>query len=312
MYEVVIVVAVLFACRMILAFCCSNWKNMVDCEHVPDRYYAAVTEARFKESDMISFFSKCEGLIWVRLSTGRNNDVRTFISSVLPRMKRPFRLVTTDGDNSVPGKIIGARQLLDSPLLLGWYTQNYDGSVIHPKLHPVPIGFDLHTHWKGIWFKDAQRNLEVMKRMRLAMRVRNSKILTDGMGMYSNRFKMDMKVSCIPHYHSGRQPVSVIWNKYTEYSFGFSPHGNGLDCHRTWEMLFFGLIPVVKSSSLDALYQRLPVLILKEWEDICVKSKFEEAFKRLEPYLQVPNEMFTMKYWIDIYDPNSSAYRHVS
>lgn len=256
---------------------------------------------------MISFFSKCEGLIWVRLNTGPNNDVRTFIQHVLPKMTRPFTLVTTDGDNPVPKSIREARQLLANPLLKGWYTQNYDGSLVHPKLHAVPIGFDLHTGWKGLWSKESWRNLDMMKRMRLAMRLRNSKILLDGMGMYSNRRNMDRLVSCVPHDHLGRLPVNSLWNKYTVYTFGFSPHGNGLDCHRTWEMLFFGLIPIVQKSSLDVLYKELPVMILDRWQDVCDKNKFEKAFKRIEPYLQIPNEKFTMAYWIQKHDPNALA-----
>ena len=49
-----------------------------------------------------------------------------------------------------------------------------------------------------------------------------------------------------------------------------STHGNGLDCHRTWEMLFYGMIPIVKTSSLDVLYRNLSVVVVSEWSR-CVK-----------------------------------------
>ena len=44
-----------------------------------------------------------------------------------------------------------------------------------------------------------------------------------------------------------------------------SPPGNGFDCHRTWEALIVGTIPIVKSSCLDALLSDLPVLIVDDW-----------------------------------------------
>jgi hypothetical protein len=53
-----------------------------------------------------------------------------------------------------------------------------------------------------------------------------------------------------------------------EFAFVLSPHGNGLDCHRTWEALVLGCIPIVKTSKIDKLYEELPVLIVNDWSDI--------------------------------------------
>jgi hypothetical protein len=58
------------------------------------------------------------------------------------------------------------------------------------------------------------------------------------------------------------------WNTQTQYAFVLSPHGNGLDCHRTWEALVLGCIPVVKTSPLDPLYAGLPVLIVQDWSRV--------------------------------------------
>jgi len=52
------------------------------------------------------------------------------------------------------------------------------------------------------------------------------------------------------------------------HRFVVSPRGNGLDSHRTWEALLVGCIPIVRSSKLDPLYARLPVLIVSEWRDV--------------------------------------------
>ena len=74
------------------------------------------------------------------------------------------------------------------------------------------------------------------------------------------------------------------WMKQIGYAFVASPHGNGLDCHRTWEALCLGCIPIVKTSPLDDLYEGLPVLIVGEWRDICENLLLEtiENFKNIE------------------------------
>ena len=60
----------------------------------------------------------------------------------------------------------------------------------------------------------------------------------------------------------------TMYETAVKYRFMISPHGIGLDCYRTWEALFLGMIPVVASSSLDTIYRCLPVLIVNTWEDL--------------------------------------------
>ena len=53
-----------------------------------------------------------------------------------------------------------------------------------------------------------------------------------------------------------------------------SPAGNGLDCHRTWEALYLGAIPVVLKSEFcgDATW---PVYLIDDWDEIIKLSRPE-------------------------------------
>jgi hypothetical protein len=53
---------------------------------------------------------------------------------------------------------------------------------------------------------------------------------------------------------------SQTWGEMCKYSFVLSPFGNGYDCHRTWEALLLGCIPIMKKSRIDSLFKYLPVL----------------------------------------------------
>jgi hypothetical protein len=82
-----------------------------------------------------------------------------------------------------------------------------------------------------------------------------------------------------------------------DYAFVVSPHGNGLDCHRTWEALSLGCIPIVKTSVLDPLFLELPVLVVQNWSDITldVLAKTVEDFKgRSFNY-----DKLLLRYWVD-------------
>ena len=50
--------------------------------------------------------------------------------------------------------------------------------------------------------------------------------------------------------------------------FVLSPPGNGADCHRTWESMYLGAIPIVKRKYWPFQEFDLPILILDEWEEL--------------------------------------------
>jgi len=50
--------------------------------------------------------------------------------------------------------------------------------------------------------------------------------------------------------------------------FAICPPGTGLDTHRVYECILFGVIPIVLSSPLDGLYSRFPIWIVKDWSEV--------------------------------------------
>jgi hypothetical protein len=50
--------------------------------------------------------------------------------------------------------------------------------------------------------------------------------------------------------------------------FVLSPPGNGPDCHRTWEAIYLGAVPVVKSEFWPFNGFALPVLVLQDWDQL--------------------------------------------
>jgi hypothetical protein len=100
----------------------------------------------------------------------------------------------------------------------------------------------------------------------------------------------------IIHYDSNRSRDSC-WEECSKYAFVISPHGNGIDCIRTWESLCLGCIVIVKTSALDNLYGDLPVLIVNEWNDINAEllDKIIQEFS----HRSFNMEKLTMDYWIN-------------
>ena len=281
-----------------------NWHNLVtDCPSVPMSYYTAATDGakRIPLQEFVSYFTGCGGVLWLRTGEGDSyNDVSTFIRHVAPTLSKRFSIISSDGVRSVPSQVLGAAELLNNPLLDAWYTQNYDGSIQHPKLVPVPIGFDFHTNWKGLWSSSVEVNLNQMKELRENNYVRSSILLIPpwSVGSHMERRRAANMVSCIPHKRKEHMGIDRLWEMYEHYKFALSPFGRGLDCHRTWELLFFGVVPIVKTSGMDPLYKGLPVVIVNDWDDLCVPGFLDAQWEKFEPMLPVPSEVFTLEHWV--------------
>lgn len=66
--------------------------------------------------------------------------------------------------------------------------------------------------------------------------------------------------------------------------FVISPPGNGNDCHRTWEALYLGAVPVVLRDFLaTSLTEDLPILAVDSYEDFCelTDQELEELYREL-------------------------------
>ena len=89
-----------------------------------------------------------------------------------------------------------------------------------------------------------------------------------------------------------------LWQTKGAYAFSISPHGNGLDCHRTWEDLALGCIVIVKSSSLDVLYEGLPVVIVNDWSEV-TEENMRLWLTRYADAMTNPSyrERLTTHYW---------------
>lgn len=201
-----------------------------------------------------------------------------FINNYLPRIQFPFVLVSGDSDMTIPTDCQhSATIILNHPLLLEWYAQN----CVSPsgKLKQLPIGLDFHTLARGHhqWGprQSVQSQEEDIAKIR-ANSPHDKKLLcyANFQFLMNTRYGADRRQamseihSNLVYYEPHTVPRIQSWQTMSQYKFVISPHGNGLDCHRTWEALALGCIPIVKSGPLDSMFSELPVLIVKEWNDV--------------------------------------------
>ncbi|MEM7561422.1 MAG: hypothetical protein AAF353_00090 [Pseudomonadota bacterium] len=275
---------------------CTGWvwnKGIAfGCDHrIPDEFpkgeytHLPYSESTVSNRDHSHLVVSVEAgdLIWVRASL-----IESFVDHILPEIRQPFVMVTGDSDDSIPSQCSdAATRLLNSPKLLHWFTQNYDGTASR-KLSPLPIGIDFHTlqlkpFWGMIVSTHAEQSAAIDKiaglRNTTGDRVRKVYVdagisggsrIMPGMSTSMNRDKVRDMITSNPsvYLQPSRLPQVKMWIERSKYQFTLSYPGNGLDCHRTWEALAMGSIVITPHSSLDVLYTGLPVVLIEDLSEI--------------------------------------------
>jgi hypothetical protein len=208
-------------------------------------------------------------------------------------------LVSGDSDLTIPNDVQAeADYLLKHPLLIRWYSQN----CVQPseKLLQLPIGLDFHTLSERAMEWGPKQTVEEQMAGLLAIpnnSPKQTKCYANFQFLMNTRYAKDRHdaIAQIPKdlvfYEPTKVPRIQTWTTMTTYKYVISPHGNGLDCHRTWEALALGCIPIVKTSPLDTLFAGLPILIVKEWSDVT-----QELLDTFEPIRNL--EKLSLSYWL--------------
>ena len=244
-----------------------------------------------------------------------NSAIRTFVLETLPFITDRFVLVSGDSDNAMPLSVLSEDEFIGfiaDKRLQHWFCQNL--LISHPKMTHLPIGLDYHTISKvgeqhpwgiGALPIDQERQLEqcIQEAPPLAFRYplcySNFHHAIWGIGDRGDRKEVVETVpKDIVFYDPYYTTRAIAWNRQSQIVFVLSPMGGGYDCHRTWEALCLGCIPIVKSSGLDPLFADLPVLIVKNWSDLT--RKLLDTTLRSFSTREFTMDKLRLEYWTDL------------
>lgn len=254
---------------------------------------------------------------WKTLKPGsvvyiHGSAISAFVKKAFPRITVPFVLVSGDCDFTIPFDCLPFKKMntfLNDARLLHWFSQN--AALKHPKISILPIGLDYHTITTGempSWGPKAspleqEAQLKAIRNEALPLEQRKIMCYANFQFLMNTRYSADRKSAkkYVPNHLVYYEPVKTTrvntWRAQARYAFVISPHGNGYDCHRTWEALVLGCIPIIKKSPISdlSLFDGLPVLLVNNWSDV-TEGVLQQAVRNMsENKWNV--EKLTLRYW---------------
>ncbi len=227
------------------------------------------------------------------------------------KILKKYVLITHGHDQSIPGQY---SYMLNDPNLIAWFAQNVN-EFSHPKLFPIPIGIGRHLESKGM--------LKHLDRVRATAKKKNLEhLLYVNFCIGTNTIKRSEVYDILKNkdysYISGHKNFELYLKDLASSKFIASPIGGGIDCYRTWESLYIaeghilagslGGIPIVDFSDLNPLFEDLPVIVVKDWNEV-TKEFLDQKFEELKTK-KFNFEKLHAKYWRDLIFSKRAAYRN--
>jgi len=174
-----------------------------------------------------------------------------------------------------------------------WFSNNV--VVSHPRIQSVPLGIRLSSETE-IALREAmtagrqpQCNLVYLncwRRLRQAVNPRR--------GIYE---EFGSKSWVTTEGGFSHVPIKDFYQQIASHPYVLSPAGAGPDCHRHWEAILLGSIPIVlRSPPLDVL-DGLPVLLVDHWGKV-TPELLERELPALQERFQSPAmERLWFEFW---------------
>jgi hypothetical protein len=162
------------------------------------------------------------------------------------------------------------------------YCVNWLGN--HPKIEPIPIGLENIKYLRNGIPSDFNR---MRMKNRIEFKDRPINLLV-AFSLHTNPIERSAALSA-----ARRVPgVKIIQNFIYPYEylklvsqskFVLSPPGNGPDCHRTWESIYLGAVPIVHRSAWPFRDLNLPVAQVSNWNEILEVVNAGQVFDLRSP-----------------------------
>jgi len=197
-----------------------------------------------------------------------------------------FKLLTHNSDRDFSETLFN--RIKD--YVIGVYALN--STVSDPIIKKIPLGFnDQSTEILDTFdFKETEKNKLIYLNFKLHHHSDRPKCFE----LFEKMEWVDVERNLIPQLD--------YYQKLRDFKYCISPRGTGIDTHRVYESLLFGVIPIVKKNELSDLYENLPVVLVDEWNDVTkefLEDNYQENIDRYMNWKEKNNNWYSPEFWIN-------------
>lgn len=184
--------------------------------------------------------------------------------------------------------------------IIHWFAQNL--LFNHKKITSIPIGLT-NYHYSRI--EDRGRLYCITEGMMYAKNNIKKSLISFGFATSSNpqRVMLKDKISKMSNVVEIEEMDQInYFKKISQNKFTVSPEGNGVDCYRTWEALYLGVVPIVQRNAMTEYFKNigLPIVTVNNWSEVdnYDQDLLNSVYDKLEH--KFGNKAIYIAYWLDL------------
>lgn len=207
-----------------------------------------------------------------------------FASQILPQVDPSTKFVLITGDSDLT--IRNVSEVVSDARIAHMFSQNCVAD--HPKITRIPIGMDFHTLENTVSKPSQNDHLAHIARQAHPLADRIPLIYVNTSASHPERERAKRMISYhLCYIESTRLEKVDCFEPMARYQFVLSPRGCGLDCHRAWEAMALGCIPIMKTSGIDPLFEGMDVILVNDWDEVTQEllTNFVKWYTAQEPAL---------------------------
>lgn len=155
----------------------------------------------------------------------------------------------------------------------------------------IPLG--LKTH-KGIYMEEKYMTEWFVPKISELKSNKKDNIVYCNWGQtnqYRNTIINKLNSNSIDYVLENNIPFNEYVTNMSKCKFVISPPGNGIDCHRTWESLYIGCIPIVIKNQIYDNWKGLPILQVDDYSELT--NELMDSFLNQD----FSDDLLYMDYW---------------
>lgn len=147
------------------------------------------------------------------------------------------------------------------------FVTNWLGDI--PGVHAIPIGLENQSYLRN----GIQKDYFTLRKSGLMSFDERPISLLKGFSIETNKIERSTALNTTKDVDGSLVlTVGVSPKRYRHLvgnsKYVLSPPGNGPDCHRTWEAIYLGAIPIVKRNFWPEFDFQPPVVVVDEWTEV--------------------------------------------
>lgn len=217
----------------------------------------------------------------------KTDFIDVFFNNIIHTIKHKIKIIT---QNSSLGVEKRHSVYLNNEKVLIWYAQN--ANFYHPKLQSIPLGI-ANARWP-------HGNINEIEEVKSSENTKDYLVYMN-FDVKTNPNKrqeiLDMFKGKDFVLNGEKKPFKQYLTDLSKSKFTVSPPGHGIDCHRIWESIAVGTIPIVENCHNISFHRDCPIMIIDDWQTL-TKEFLEHKYEFYKSSLYTNSKIY-LDYWIN-------------